>query len=728
MKGLVCSLVLCGCSVTATASPQNIDFTEITDGKPKHWSVEGSEPLSTSKVGALDNATAVKISRNEFTSGDYAEISQQLEFTYGGNIVTISGYIKTSNVDGVVGFWLSQTSTAEQPLEYQTMEILAVSGSRDWQRYTLSVEIESDTKILHVGMRQQGTGSSEYAKLSLTIDGKPLAQAPERQQPVYPAALPHAFEKNSGIRLTALSQQEQENLAALAKVWGFIKYYHPESAAGNISMDAELFKLIPDVLKADAKKRDQLLITWINSLGQLSACIQCKDITDAALAHREQHWLVWQLSPELNATLAKVYATELPARHFWVKSEPNVNNPAFNEKPYAEIGFDDSGYRLLSLFRLWNIIHYYSPYRDLTEQPWQQVLYGAISKVLLAKTELDYQLELAQVIDSIHDTHSQFGPADFNVIRPYIGKNIAPVDVRFAEQHAVVYQIYQPELPIKIGDVITHINDKPISERLAHLRPLAAASNEPTRLRIMASMLLRGNAEQISVQVRRNTESLQLQLPLLPADSIERQHYYHEHGDTAFQHLAPDIGYIRMDKINEVDLKQMMAALADTKGLIIDIRNYPSKYVVYSLSNYLYPEPYDFVQFTQMHLTNPGQFNRAESLSVGHNNPAYYKGKVVILINEQTQSLAEYTTMAFQGAPKATVIGSTTSGADGDVSYFMLPGGHYTALSGVGVFYPDGTPTQRIGIVPDIEVKPTIAGIAAGRDEQLERAIEFIKQ
>jgi C-terminal processing protease CtpA/Prc len=44
-------------------------------------------------------------------------------------------------------------------------------------------------------------------------------------------------------------------------------------------------------------------------------------------------------------------------------------------------------------------------------------------------------------------------------------------------------------------------------------------------------------------------------------------------------------------------------------------------------------------------------------------------------------------------------------------------------FSGVGVHYPDRSPTQRIGIVPDIEVTPTRQGIAAGRDEVLERAL-----
>lgn len=36
--------------------------------------------------------------------------------------------------------------------------------------------------------------------------------------------------------------------------------------------------------------------------------------------------------------------------------------------------------------------------------------------------------------------------------------------------------------------------------------------------------------------------------------------------------------------------------------------------------------------------------------------------------------------------------------------------------------------TQRIGIVPDIEIKPTIRGIQEGKDEVLERAVLFVEK
>jgi len=70
------------------------------------------------------------------------------------------------------------------------------------------------------------------------------------------------------------------------------------------------------------------------------------------------------------------------------------------------------------------------------------------------------------------------------------------------------------------------------------------------------------------------------------------------------------------------------------------------------------------------------------------------------------------------------VVGSQTAGADGNVSNIPLPGGQRAMFSGIGVFYPDGKPTQRVGIVPDVEVHATIAGLRAGRDEVLEAAVQ----
>jgi hypothetical protein len=50
-----------------------------------------------------------------------------------------------------------------------------------------------------------------------------------------------------------------------------------------------------------------------------------------------------------------------------------------------------------------------------------------------------------------------------------------------------------------------------------------------------------------------------------------------------------------------------------------------------------------------------------------------------------------------------------------------------TSFSGLGIYYPDNTNTQRVGVKIDIQVKPTIKGIKEGRDEVMEKALQSLR-
>jgi C-terminal processing protease CtpA/Prc len=104
-----------------------------------------------------------------------------------------------------------------------------------------------------------------------------------------------------------------------------------------------------------------------------------------------------------------------------------------------------------------------------------------------------------------------------------------------------------------------------------------------------------------------------------------------------------------------------------------------------------------------------------------------YRGKTIMLIDERAVSQAEHTGLFLKAANGTTFVGSPTNGANGDVTSFFVPGDIRVRLSGQEVRHPDGRQLQRIGLVPDVAVRPTIAGIRAGRDEVLERAVEYVK-
>jgi len=116
-------------------------------------------------------------------------------------------------------------------------------------------------------------------------------------------------------------------------------------------------------------------------------------------------------------------------------------------------------------------------------------------------------------------------------------------------------------------------------------------------------------------------------------------------------------------------------------------------------------------------------------MMIGAETPDYFKGKVAIIINEETQSTGEFLALSMKLAPNATLVGSETAGADGNVMQpFPLPGAYYTHLTAIGVYLPNGAETQQTGVVPDVKVSQTIQGYRSNKDELLDKAIEVVSK
>ena len=535
------------------------------------------------------------------------------------------------------------------------------------------------------------------------------------------------FNKGSGIKSIDMNEKNVENIFVLAKVWGYLKYHHPNVAQGEYNWDYELFRVLPKVINIDStEERDKILCDWIDSLGSFEIINEGEPNTIPVLEYK--------FSDDLENRLLNIQNAKRENSNFYVSLVDEVGNPNFiNEKAYSLMGYPDAGYRLLSLFRYWNIIEYYFPYKHLIEENWEDVLKEFIPKFINASNELEYKLSVLELIGRIHDTHANIWSNDKTLER-YWGEKYAPVIITFVENKAVVTDYYHTKLgeksKLKIGDIITKINGVPVEEIVSNKLKYIPASNYPTQLRNIARVLLRTNDNVLHIDLIHNEEIKSVDVACYSASALNLKRYYEnlQKQKVFYKLIDSDIAYIYPEAVRDRELSEIMKEVEKTKGLIIDLRCYPSESIVYSLAEYLLPENTEFAQYTAGSLLTPGHFTVKGTLSVGKKNEDYYKGKVIILVNEKTQSHAEFTAMALRTAPEATVIGSTTAGADGNVSYFYLPGGILTAISGIGIYYPDGSETQRVGIVPDIEVKTTIAGVQLNKDELLEKAIKVINE
>ncbi len=358
-------------------------------------------------------------------------------------------------------------------------------------------------------------------------------------------------------------------------------------------------------------------------------------------------------------------------------------------------------------------------------EDWDGVLRQFLPRIVLSTDRQSYQREMIGLIARIHDTHANLwsgldarppeGPCRIPVITRYLGGEFVVTGYTTEPGQAAELQV---------GDVITEIGKVSVHKLVKRWLPYYAGSNDASRYRDMAKSLSRGvcGAAAIRVVRERRTLDLNVQRVPLPGQNLSGDAQHDRPGET-FQLLSERVGYLKLSSVDAQKSAEYIDRARQTVGLIVDIRNYPASFVAFTLATLLVERPTEFARFTRVDLSNPGALYWTPPVTL-HPAQPHYTGPVAILVDEDSQSQSEYTAMALRGARRAIVIGSTTAGADGNVSPIPLPGGLGAAISGLGVFYADKRPTQRVGIVPDIVVRPSVAGIRAGRDEVLERAVK----
>ena len=721
------------CQSSNHESNFNFDFEKTKKGYPDGWDNFGNGLYQLSIDSTIVESGKYSVSIESIDDGSgFKALGFTLPENYKGKKITLSGYIKTENVsEGWAGLWMR----IDPSIAFDNMKSKGIVGTTGWIKYEVTLVMNpSKTQKIVVGALLAGKGKIWIDNLQVTIDGKDMKECKPFEKELVSADKDHQYDSGSMIGNFVLDSLRINNLKKLGLVWGFLKYYHPAVAKGDYNWDYELFRILPAILEANSKSNcDSILTKWIINLGDFEQVKKYKVETKNAKILPDLDWISNSgLSKELSESLLRVKMAKRKENNYYIGFHKYVWNPEFkNESEYASMEFPDPGFRLLALYRFWNNIQYFFPYKNLIEEDWKGVLEEFIPKIIYSSNEIEYDLVILELIARINDTHANLWKTPNQHLSDYLGANFSALEITFIENKAVVTGYYDNELgrlsEINIGDIITKVNNVDVEKIVSDKLKLTPASNYPTKLREIARTLLRTNDTILQIDYIRNVKVEKKIVSTYPLNKINIYGKLYKN-DTCFRFIEPDIAYLYLGTIKNKYLSNFFKSYEKAKGLIIDLRCYPSDFVVFSLSSYLMPYPTDFVKFSGGSITNPGLFATYTYIKVEKKNKNYFKGKVVILVNEMTQSQAEYTAMALRVSPNATVIGSTTAGADGNVSDFSLPGGLGTMISGIGVYYPDGRETQRIGIVPDIEIKPTIEGIKNGRDELMEKAIEIIKR
>lgn len=395
------------------------------------------------------------------------------------------------------------------------------------------------------------------------------------------------------------------------------------------------------------------------------------------------------------------------------------------ERAYADMTSPSKEYRLLALFRFYNVINYFYPYKHLFDRSWDDVLLEYIPKFEAAEGAQEYAFTVARLVSNIQDSH---GAIQSSTLRQYLGTQQPPVEVKSIQGQTVITHIYDDsarKAGLTVGDVVVSVDGEEIAARRGSIAPLFAASTtQALRRRVDQAVLGGAKDSEIRLEVRDAAGKMvaaTLVRSMTPKKAMRETPVYSV--------LPSGFGYIDLERLNPAQVEPAFDQVKETPALIFDMRGYPNGVFMMLASHFAGKETV-VARFETPTPQSPdaSEVSRTQFVQRATPGPKKYPGKVVVLINEEAISQSEHTCLILEATAHAKFIGSPTNGANGDVTQTILPGGITVNFSGHDVRHADGRQLQRLGIQPDVLVEPTIEGVRSGRDELLEKAIEYLKR
>lgn len=407
------------------------------------------------------------------------------------------------------------------------------------------------------------------------------------------------------------------------------------------------------------------------------------------------------------------------------------------DNPYPQMSFPSEEYRLLALFRFWNVINYHFPYKHLTDKSWATVLTDFIPRFQANKNQLDYEMTVAEMVARLQDTHGFVGP--LNTLDAHLGGFAPPLSLRVAGGRLTIETLTDESAAkaadLKVGDVIVAVDGEAIEQRLAYLLKFKSLSTTASAYRYVYPTALRGAKDSRAKLRVEGADGRVREVEIARTAPFRSVSFPAPRKTPVYQVLPDGYGYIDLARLPLAEAHKAMDAVMQTRGLIFDMRGYPN-----GTAWEVGPRLSEKKNFTVAQFRRPFQSatalddedldGSAPDYSFEQKMPsakgAVYKGKVVVLVNEDAISQSEHTCLFFEAATDVTFVGSLTNGANGDVTNLVLPGGIYVSFSGHDVRHADGRQLQRVGIQPHVNAEPTPRGIREGRDEVLEAAVKYL--
>src|SRR4029079_15428585 len=192
--------------------------------------------------------------------------------------------------------------------------------------------------------------------------------------------------------------------------------------------------------------------------------------------------------------------------------------------------------------------------------------------------------------------------------------------------------------------------------------------------------------------------------------------------------VSPGVTYVDLGRITDADFTAALPQLEKARAIIFDMRGYPRQVNTVGIFQHLTDSVIHSAHFEVPLITMPNYRDVGFMDGEWTIPPAKprFSARIIFLSGGGAISYAESTLGVVEAYKLGDVVGEASAGTNGNVNPFTLPGGYSVAWTGMLVQKRDGTPHHGVGVRPTVPVSPTVAGLRAGRDEVLERAIALV--
>jgi C-terminal processing protease CtpA/Prc len=364
----------------------------------------------------------------------------------------------------------------------------------------------------------------------------------------------------------------------------------------------------------------------------------------------------------------------------------------------------------------WNALQHFWPYWDVAGVDWLAELDVALADALDDRTVDDHVATLQRLSAAAPDGHARIACAG------KARRSHAPIAVDVIEGEIVVTATSSPEL--QRGDVIVAVDGHPAHAMFEADEALASGSPQFRRVRARAQFAAGPSGSAVRLQIRRRGRDYDVTVARDDGDAELP-------APPAIQQLDDGIYQVDLVHVSMRELDAAMAKLAAAPGIVFDVRGHPTG--VHALLSHLLTRPDDSRWMNVAHVVRPDHGSTAVVGwdAVGFGLPVldpHIPGRIAFLINADTASYGESIMGLVEHYRLGAIVGSPTAGANGNFVQITEPTGCSSVFTGMRVVKSDGSRFHLIGIQPTIPVTPTIAGIAAGRDEVLDAALAYVRR